>query len=265
MTKEFAALVIFLLVTAFYAGGVFALWRLSDRSIRAIFMIIASALYLAISFFIVKWASSGGWPEGIIVTPIVIVTAPILALSVILVLIVSSFMPWEKGRLRTNVMWTCIILFFSLCAGIIFFRPLRCNSFLTDLDSEDSWERSYAASELGRCGCKKAVPALIYALDDENENVRTSAVFALGSIEDPAVYPEVKKMLKDKSPKVRVAAAYVIVPLGRGDEEVDALLIGLLSDEDEEVRYAAESGLEVLSENWRNLPGVPEDYISGEE
>ena len=193
-------------------------------------------------------------------------TAPLLVLIVIIALIVSSFMAWERGRLRTIVMWACIVLALCLLAGAIFFHPLRCNWFLNKLNSTDRWERSYAASELGRCGCKKAVSALIYALDDEDENVRTSAVFALGSLDDPVVYPEVKRMLTDNSTDVRMAAAYVIVPLGRGEEEeVISLLVGLLSDENEEVRYTAESGLEVLDEEWRSLPGVPDDYKSDEK
>ncbi len=267
MPKEFAALIVFFLVTVFYTGGIFAFFRLPDRKMRAIFIVAASAAYLVISFFVVEWASSGGWPEGLIVAPVVVVTAPLLALGVILALVVSSFMAWEKGRLRTIVMWTCIGLLLCLCAGAILFRPVRCNWFVNKLNSDDQWERSYAASELGRCGCKKAVPVLIYALDDEDENVRTSAVFALGSVDDTSAYPEVKRMLTDNSPKVRRAAAYVIVPLGRGDDrgEVIALLVGLLSDEDEEVRYAAESGLEASNENWRNLPGVPDGYKNSYE
>jgi hypothetical protein len=261
MEKEFAALIVFFLVTVFYTGGVFALFRLPNRKMRAIYIIAASFAYLVISFFIIEWASSGGWPEGIIVAPVVIIAAPVLAVIVIIALIVNAFMAWERGRPRTIVMWVTIGIALCLLAGAIFFRPIKCNRFINKLDSEDAWERSYAASRLGECGCKKAVPMLIYALGDGDEGVRTSAVFALGSIDDPSAYPEVKKMLTDESPDVRRAAAYVIVPLVRGDqEEVISLLIGLLSDEDEEVRFAAESGLEVLDEDWQSLPGVPEDY-----
>ena len=168
MEKEFAALIVFFVVTVLYTGGVFALFRLPNRKMRAIYIIASSLAYLVISFFIIEWASSGGWPEGIIVAPVVMIAAPVLAVIVIIALIVSSFMAWKRGRPRTIVMWVTIVLALILLAGAIFFRPLRCNWFINKLDSEDAWERSYAASELGRCGCKKSVPVLIYALGDED-------------------------------------------------------------------------------------------------
>lgn len=58
---------------------------------------------------------------------------------------------------------------------------------LKDLQSSLAGVRSRAAWQLGRLGDRSAVPALIEALQtDENEDVRWSAAWALGELGDEA-------------------------------------------------------------------------------
>jgi len=59
---------------------------------------------------------------------------------------------------------------------------------------------------LGRIGDPQAVPALIKALGDRNENVRGAAAEALGKLGDPKAVPALTERLQDESEDVREAA-----------------------------------------------------------
>jgi len=84
------------------------------------------------------------------------------------------------------------------------------------------------------------IASLILALKNEDENIRTLAVDALGRIGNPAI-DALGGALKDASAGVRLAAAEI---LGRiGNEKAVPYLTESLNDADEEVRTAAARSL----------------------
>jgi len=78
---------------------------------------------------------------------------------------------------------------------------------LNDLKSSLAGVRSRAAWQLGHLGDRLAVPALIEALQDENEDVRWSAAWALGKLGDEAAIPALEEASEgDESDDVRSRA-----------------------------------------------------------
>jgi hypothetical protein len=74
------------------------------------------------------------------------------------------------------------------------------------LEDENDWVRRAAAEALGGIGDRGAVPALIGALKDEKADVRQAAAGALGGIGDPRAVPALIGALKDEKADVRRAA-----------------------------------------------------------
>ena len=81
---------------------------------------------------------------------------------------------------------------------------LKC---LNDLRSSLAGVRSRAVWQLGQLGDRSAVPALLEALQDENEDVRWAAAWALGELGDKAAIPALTVASeKDESEDVRSRA-----------------------------------------------------------
>jgi hypothetical protein len=100
-----------------------------------------------------------------------------------------------------------------------------------------------------------AVPGLLDALRDDNPQVRTSAVKALGQIGDPAAVPELlSTMVKDPGGDVRWAAS---AALGKMGETAVPGLMTALRDEDWKVRRSAAEALWGMSEPTA-VPGLME-------
>jgi len=91
---------------------------------------------------------------------------------------------------------------------------LKC---LSDLKSSLAGVRSRAAWQLGQLRDRSAVPALIEALQDENEDVRWSAAWALGELGDEAAIPALEATSQnDESDDVR-GRAWESLRLLRGE------------------------------------------------
>lgn len=90
---------------------------------------------------------------------------------------------------------------------------------LQDLRSRFAGVRSRAAWELGQMGDRSAIPALIEALqNDENEDVRWSAAWALGKLGDKAAIPALEEASEnDESEDVR-NRAWESLRLLKGDD-----------------------------------------------
>jgi HEAT repeat protein len=72
------------------------------------------------------------------------------------------------------------------------------DDWLKDLESSLAGVRSHAAWQLGQLGERRAVPALIKALQiDENEDVRWTAAWALGELGDPSAIPALEAASED--------------------------------------------------------------------
>ena len=99
---------------------------------------------------------------------------------------------------------------------------------------EFSQDATEALVELG----KPAVPKLVAALKDKDENIRKQAVIALGRLQDQDAIDPLIEMLKDKDWFVRLTAAAALEKIG--DERGREAIKPLLQDSDMVVRMRVE-------------------------
>ncbi|MCP4699874.1 MAG: hypothetical protein GY862_23930, partial [Gammaproteobacteria bacterium] len=91
------------------------------------------------------------------------------------------------------------------------------------------------------------VPALLEALQDENEKVRLFAVHALGEIKNPVSVPALIEALRDEKSKVRL---FAVNALGNFKDPACApALVEALQDENSDVRLFASEALERTHKN----------------
>ncbi len=101
-------------------------------------------------------------------------------------------------------------------------------------EDEDPERRWWAVRALALCGGPEAVPALVAALEDEDENVRAAAAMALARVHErnpAAVAPaldRVARLLDDASGAVRRVATDSLARCG--DDAIDALAAVLEGD-----------------------------------
>ncbi|MDM8541512.1 HEAT repeat domain-containing protein [Desulfococcaceae bacterium HSG9] len=108
------------------------------------------------------------------------------------------------------------------------------------------------AAALGKIGDKKAIPALLAALNDEIPVVRKMAAASLAKIGKPAVNELVKILKNGDSPALRKSAASVLGKIG--DVQAVAPLIAALEDFDIKVRINAAHALGQLYDESAVLP-----------
>lgn len=109
--------------------------------------------------------------------------------------------------------------------------------------------RSAAAIALADLQASEALPALLLAADDDSAMVRQMAITALGEIGDPRAQERIRRALGDPRPEVRFQAMVAYPRIagsdGDNDEVWNALAIGI-EDEDAFVRsHAAEACAEL--------------------
>jgi len=109
------------------------------------------------------------------------------------------------------------------------------------LQDENYDVRRSAVKALGKIGSDVAIPALIQALQDENYNVRRSAVKALGKIGSDVAIPALIQALQDEKHNVRRSAAEALGKIG--SETAIQALIQVLQDENYNVRRSATEAL----------------------
>jgi HEAT repeat protein len=105
---------------------------------------------------------------------------------------------------------------------------------------EDPAVRAFAAKALGYMPDKALgeMPELIRLLGDENNEVRTSARWALGQT-GPKGIPALREALKSNNPRVRSGAAFALGSMGPAAEDAVPDLLKALKDEDRTVRIDA--------------------------
>ncbi len=251
MGKEFFLIGLFIVVTAGVIGGAALSWRIVDRIKRGAAIFSLMAFYLFISFLIAKWAGAGGWPEGMIVIPVVMVVVFPVALGMFIGALFALFAGGKPSVIKKVALVTILSLIGIILLGLVFNRPIRTEWYLRDVENPDPFKRRLAVIMVGEFGSKKVLPVLLKAVEDEESGVRESAVFGMMSLGDVGAAPAIRKALKDESPKVRRAAAYCIVSVGRGEPWLLDELLSLIHDPDESVREAAVSGLDAVDANWR--------------
>jgi HEAT repeat protein len=118
--------------------------------------------------------------------------------------------------------------------------------------------RVRAVSALGGIGSRAfvAIPDLMRALIDRDEDIRTAAALALGKIgngpEAAVVVPGLIDALKDSDRHVRQQAAEGLGKIGPRTDRIIPALSGAMRDMDRDVRYAASSALERIG-----MPAFP--------
>ena len=106
------------------------------------------------------------------------------------------------------------------------------NTLITALADKDAWIRLHAAQALEILKDKRAVDSFIEALNDEDENVSSTAAAALEKIGKPAVNPLIE-VFKDEDEDVISCAREILTKIGR---PAVSALIEALKDENVNVR-----------------------------
>ncbi len=118
------------------------------------------------------------------------------------------------------------------------------------LQDEDEDVRRAAAQALGAIGDARAVPSLTQTLQDGDWSVREAAAWALGEIKDAQAVPPLIRTLQDENEEVRKAAAWALGEIK--DARAIPPLVQALQDEDIFVRWAAAWALRMIG-----APAVP--------
>jgi hypothetical protein len=113
---------------------------------------------------------------------------------------------------------------------------------LQRIRSRPAWRRAQAADMLGRLRLQAAVPALVSALDDPSEDVRTVAARSLAAIRDPAAVPALARALADPSRWTLSLVAENLMAMG---PSAVPPLLELLAGDEHNVRVAA---IQILGE-----------------
>ena len=102
-----------------------------------------------------------------------------------------------------------------------------------------------AAEALGAIGDPQAIPALIQALGDDWDAVRRAAAWALGYLGDSRAVPALIKALRDRSENVRRASAEALGAIG-DPQAIPALIQALGDGWDKDVRRAAQQAIQQI-------------------
>jgi len=168
----------------------------------------------------------------------------------------SARLPGEGITVRQC--FTYLLLVGVLCAALISCgrRPMTTEQLADDLDYSDPADREYAADELGARGetAQAAVPELIKALEDREEDVRFRVARALGKLGDIAAVPALTVALDDTCPAVRWESAIAIGKLNGAAALRD--LVEHLGDESAHVRVHVSEAIAKLGDVERALPGL---------
>ena len=106
---------------------------------------------------------------------------------------------------------------------------ISVRSLADELHGDSPAKRKNAAFVLGLLGrdAREAVPDLLVAVNDQNTEVKTMALVALGRTKDPAVEGVIERRLADPNLLVMTAACNAIEALGAAGEPAVAQLIDI--------------------------------------
>ncbi len=111
------------------------------------------------------------------------------------------------------------------------------DSLLGKLISSSATDRRKAIEEIALLGDENAVPLLIDMLEDNNGNVRATAIKCLGEFKDPDLFEPIYKKIKDPSAIVRCHVIMALAELGT-PAALRALLF-CLENRDDQIRKDA--------------------------
>ena len=127
----------------------------------------------------------------------------------------------------------------------------------TNQSAEVRLQRIKGFGWLGFKDARRAVPALVYCLQDTNEEVavRAARTLSVAELEPPIVVPALTKCLQDKRVRVRTTAIQGLGYFHAGARSAVPALVGLLRDTDPLIRELAADALEVIE------PGAVEKAV----
>lgn len=122
-------------------------------------------------------------------------------------------------------------------------RPQAVPKLSETLENDpDSGVRAQAAEALGNIKNRTATPALVRALSDENKNVKSSVIIALGYMRDKkAVDPLLSFLGKEKNTGLKISAVNVLGVIG--DERALPTFVKLLKDENPRIKTISAQAL----------------------
>lgn len=127
----------------------------------------------------------------------------------------------------------------------------RVKRYASQLSTFDPYVRRIAAEILGQIGNKAeaAMPALIHAMNDEDERVRNGAAFALRWIGEKAeaTMPALIDALKDEDERFRQNAAFALGEIGQKAEAAVPGLTKALADQDVNTKNKTAKMLQKIS------------------
>ena len=98
---------------------------------------------------------------------------------------------------------------------------------------EEEEIRQSAITALGQIGDATTVPILIQALDDQHKKIRMQAAVSLGKIGDPSAVSSLIKALDDQSTQVRINATIALGRIGESAQQAIPDLTKVLNLADE--------------------------------
>ena len=144
-----------------------------------------------------------------------------------------------------SVSWILLLVcLFSLVASAGEIQESQVESLIKQLQDEDAEVRSNAVEALGQIRSKDAVPALVQTLKDPDSHVRHSAVEALGQIRSKDAVLALTQTLRDKAGFVRISAVETLKQIGTSEalksiKEYQQSLIQALQNPNAEIRADA--------------------------
>ena len=123
-----------------------------------------------------------------------------------------------------------------------------CDILLSGIDIH----RVLAAQALGHIGGEDAIDALIKALLDEDEDVRTDAATALVRLKDPRSNIQLlENLIGDPCPEVKLAAMTALA--ASGNEEVKPWLLRIFAGRDEEIYWDEDEFFATGWDDWADM------------
>jgi hypothetical protein len=139
----------------------------------------------------------------------------------------------------------------------------KAGTYAEQLDLGDSEQRVRAAQAMAFIGPKAqfAVPQLLAAWKDRDPELRYAVAVALGCTDsdDPAISAAMQGGLQDTDPRVRIAAAWVLVKQKQADAAIVVPMLRAGLTMDKEIKDIANNGLFELGP--AAAPAVP-DYVA---
>jgi HEAT repeat protein len=131
-------------------------------------------------------------------------------------------------------------------------KDLLCQALCTLLADGEDVHRTVAAQTLGRMKYLEAVPELIEALLDEDEDVRTDVATALSRLNDPkSAEPLMRNLLGDPCPEVKLAAIDGLTEMQHQD--LVPWLPRMLKGKDEEIVWDESEFYETGWDDWVDI------------